>query len=298
MILILAAIKGMLIGTDTETRTGTDTSKKDGTKMNIDKVNLVYFSPTNTTKKVLEGISQGIQAGSVEHYDLTLPEAEQGPAGSFSSELTIFGIPVYGGRVPLTAIDRLQRFKGQDTPAVIIAVYGNREFEDALLELKNLVVESGFKPLAGGAFIGEHSFSKEDLPISEGRPDGEDTNAAVSFGQEIAAKVSEIFDAAAISIVEVPGNTPHRERGPSGPISPITQDDLCTQCETCASVCPTGAITVSDTVVTDGDQCILCCACVKNCPSGARIMDNPNIQKMAQWLNTNFSKRKDPEIFI
>ena len=266
--------------------------------MKIDKVNLVYFSPTNTTKIVLEGISKGIQAESVEHFDLTLPEAEMGAAESFSSELTIFGIPVYGGRVPLTALDRLQRFSGKDTPAVVVAVYGNREFEDALLELKNLVVESGFKPLAGGAFIGEHSFPKENLPIAEGRPDTEDDGVTVSFGKQIAEKVAGIPDIANISIIEVPGNFPHKDRNPPNPASPITQDDVCTQCGTCAEVCPTAAITVSDTVVTEGLKCILCCACVKNCPSGARVMDNPGVEKVARWLNSNFSARKEPEIFI
>ena len=266
--------------------------------MKIDKVNLVYFSPTNTTKKILEGISQGIQAESVEHFDLTLPEAEKRAAASFGSELTIFGIPVYGGRVPLTALNRLQRFKGQDTPAVLVAVYGNREFEDALLELKDVAVAAGFKPLAGGAFIGEHSFSKENLPIAEGRPDKEDADVTAAFGKQIADKMNGISDGSAISIIEVPGNSPYKERGPSGPISPRTQDDVCTQCGTCAEVCPTGAITVADTVVTDADKCILCCACVKSCPSEARVMDNPNIEKVAKWLNSNFSQRKEPDIFI
>jgi ferredoxin len=266
--------------------------------MEIEKVNLVYFSPTHTTKKILEGISQGIQAKIVEHFDLTLPEADTGSTETIGNDLTIFGIPVYGGRVPLTALERLQRFKGQKTPAVVVAVYGNREFEDALLELKNLVVEAGFKPLAGGAFIGEHSFSKESLPIAEGRPDNADEDVTRSFGQKILEKLKEQKSADDISIIEVPGNFPHKERSSRGAISPITQEDDCTQCETCASVCPTGAITVADTVVTDAEKCILCCACVKNCPSEARVMDNPNIQKMAEWLNTNCSKRKDPETFI
>ncbi len=200
--------------------------------------------------------------------------------------------------MPLTALERLQRFKVKDTPAAVGAVYGNREFEDALLELKNLVVESGFKPLAGGAFIGVHSFSKEDLPIAEGRPDNKDTDVAESFGKQIAEKVLGFADAAAIPVVDVPGDDPHKDRNPPNPISPVTKSDVCTLCEICASVCPAGAVTVADTVTTDGMKCVLCCACVKNYTSGARVMDDPNIEKAAQWLNGNFSQRKDPTIFI
>lgn len=266
--------------------------------MKVEKVNLVYFSPTDTTKTVLKGISDGIGVSAVQHFDLTLPAAESGSAETFDNELTIFGIPVYGGRVPVTAIDRLQRFKGQNTPAVVVAVYGNREFEDALLELKNLVEEAGFKPLAGGAFIGEHSFSKTSLPIAEGRPDSDDQENATTFGQKILEKMTNFSAAADIPAIEVPGNFPYKERGGRGPISPITLEDDCTKCETCASVCPTGAITVAETVETDVDKCTLCCACVKNCPSEARVMDNPNIQKVAEWLNSKFSQRKQPEIFI
>jgi ferredoxin len=229
---------------------------------------------------------------------LTLPEADGGNIESFSKELTIFGIPVYYGRVPPTALGRLKRFKGRNTPAVVVAVYGNREYEDALLELKDLVVDAGFKPLAGGAFIGEHSFSTASLPIAEGRPDNADEDVTKSFGQKIADRMRNQIRSDDISIIDVPGNFPYREMERLGAISPTTREDDCTKCETCASVCPTGAITVAETVETDEKECILCCACVKNCPSGGRIMDHPHIQKATEWLNANFSKRKDPEIFI
>lgn len=266
--------------------------------MEIDKVNLVYFSPTHTTKKILEGISQGIPTESIEHFDLTLPEAGKGTVTSLDSELAIFGVPVYGGRVPLTALDRLQHFQGQDTPAVVVAVYGNREFEDALLELKDLAAASGFRPLAGGAFIGEHSFSREDLPIAEGRPDTADMDAAAIFGKQIAEKLKALSDPTDIREIDVPGNSPYKERGSRGPVSPITRADVCTQCGTCVEVCPAGAISIADEVVTDADRCTLCCACVKACPTGAKVMEDPNIQGVAQWLNSNFSKRKEPEIFL
>ncbi len=266
--------------------------------MNIQKTNLVYFSPTDTTKKVLTEISKGIEAGVIEHYDLTPPDSENKPAVTFGDELTIFGVPVYGGRVPMTAVERLRRIKGRNTPAVVVAVYGNREFEDALLELKDIVIAAGFKPFAAGAFIGEHSFSDEQTPIAPGHPDAIDVEKAKSFGAKIRGMAGSIVDSGSVGIVDVPGEHPYKKRGEKRAVSPDTQEAVCTTCGTCATVCPTGAITVTDTVVTDAERCILCSACVKKCPTGARLWNDPGVQKAALWLHTEYGNRKEPEIFI
>jgi ferredoxin len=266
--------------------------------MNIDSAKLVYFSPTKTTKKVLEGIVQEIQIDTIEHLDLTPPEARTREFEELHDELVIIGSPVYSGRVPVDAAQRLQRIKGNDTPAVIVVVYGNREYEDALLELKDLAVEAGFKPFAGGAFIGEHSFANDTTQIANGRPDTEDIKKAKELGRLIWKKLNEAQEFDEMSPLQVPGNFPYRERGKLSMISPITQETLCSKCKTCATVCPTAAITVNDTVLTDENACILCCACVKNCPTGARVMENSRIKQAAERLSTNFHQRKEPEMYV
>ena len=145
--------------------------------MNISSVKLVYFSPTGTTKKVLQGIARGLCVESIEHVALTMPDADTKPIDNFTNELVVIGAPVYGGRLPNDAVARLKRLKARNTPAVVVVVYGNREYEDALLELSNLSKELGFIPISAGAFIGEHSFSTGDMPIAEGRPDTKDIDA-------------------------------------------------------------------------------------------------------------------------
>jgi len=266
--------------------------------MNFNGVKLVYFSPTKTTQKILEGIAEGTGIGTVEHLDLTPPDAMTRDLEEMQDELVILGVPVYGGRVPLEAVPRLQRLKANRTPAVIIVVYGNREFEDALLELKDLAKESGFVPVAGGAFIGEHSFANDTTHIANGRPDKEDLLKAKELGSKILGKMMDMDSIDKISQLEVPGNSPYKERRKPAEISPSTQEEPCVLCGTCASVCPVSAITVEDSVETDKLGCILCCACVKNCPTGARVMDEPMIKKMAEWLSTNCQTRKEPEIFM
>ena len=266
--------------------------------MNITSLKLVYFSPTQTTKKVVESIAQGFQVDTVEHLDLTSPETIKGGFAELHDELAIIGAPVYGGRVPIDAVHRLRQLKADDTPAVVVVVYGNRAYEDALLELKTLAEEAGFKPVAGGAFIGEHSFAHETLQIANGRPDTEDLKKARAFGAMIRKKLRGIRTRDDMPPIRVPGNFPYKERSKPSKESAGTRETLCTACGTCAAVCPTGAITVNDTVTTDPGACILCCACVKNCPTQARVMEEPRIKQLAERLSTDFRERKEPEMYL
>lgn len=266
--------------------------------MEFSTAKLVYFSPTRTTKRVLEGIVRGIQANAVEHLDLTPPKARTRPVEEIRGQLTLIGAPVYGGRIPPDAAQRLRGLKGRDAPAVVVVVYGNRAYEDALLELRDLAGEAGFVPVAGGAFLGEHSFSNDVTPIAEGRPDENDLRAAADFGRAIREKLRGIRSLDEMPPLHVPGNYPYQEIGRSQGISPVTRNDLCTRCETCVSVCPTAAIALRDTVVTDASACILCCACVKNCPTGARAMEHPRVLRSARWLSANCSERKEPELHL
>ena len=122
--------------------------------MHDNSATLVYFSPTGTTRKVLKGIIEGLQDGTVHEIDLTPPSAEGYDRALKTEGLTLIGAPVYAGRIPDTAVQRLKRLKADKTPAVIVVVYGNRAYEDALLELSTIVRETGFIPIAAGAFIG------------------------------------------------------------------------------------------------------------------------------------------------
>ncbi|MBP1747261.1 MAG: iron-sulfur cluster-binding flavodoxin, partial [Deltaproteobacteria bacterium] len=170
-------------------------------------VRLLYFSPTGTTRRILEAIAEGLGEDKPKHIDLTSAGARTGRRKIIRGGLTIVGVPVYTGRVALEAVRGLQKFTGTDAQAIVVVVYGNREYEDALLELKNIVVEAGFTPIAGAVFIGEHSFSTKKIPIAHGRPDR------------------------------------YRERGPARNISPETDDSICARCEKCKEACPTAAIT-------------------------------------------------------
>jgi hypothetical protein len=119
--------------------------------MKIEKLRLLYFSPTQTTKNVLKAIAAGFKAEPVIDIDLTLPDSirpnDSGKEIRINDGLTVIGVPVYAGRVAPEAARRIRQFKADGTPAVLVVLYGNREFEDALKELRDLAVQAGFRPM-------------------------------------------------------------------------------------------------------------------------------------------------------
>ena len=271
-------------------------------KMKIEKIKLIYFSPTRSTKRILEYISEGLSA-PVEYIDLTRPDFTPTKYGAFGQEIAIIGVPVYVGRVPALAAKRLRELKGSNTPAVLVVVYGNRAYEDALIELSDIVSAQGFRPIAGGAFVAEHSFSSIEVPIARGRPDELDKAKTVEFGKEVREKLLKENSILDLSAVVFPGNRPYRDPFPSGrerpqSSSPGTIEEKCTKCGRCEEVCPAAAITIGSSVDTKKEDCIKCYACIKNCPTGARVMRDQWFVSHTKILHDNLIKRREPETFL
>ena len=267
--------------------------------MNINSTGLIYFSPTGSTKKVVEEIAAGINSQSTRIYDLTYPADPVNEPQECHCDLAVIGAPVYAGRLPGTMTSRFELIKGHGTPAVLVVVYGNRAYDDALLELHDLAVSAGYLPVAAAAFVAEHSFATSEFPIAVGRPDPEDLEKAKAFGETVKEKTALVSDPQNILSPKPPGNFPYKEKvrifyG----ITPATDARLCTKCMTCVSVCPTAAISDDDPRTVDADLCIRCCACVKSCPAGARTMNHPKIRQISEFLLKNCHERKEPEFYL
>ncbi len=271
---------------------------KEGAFLRIDSIKQIYFSPTQTTQTIVEAIARGFGAKTTTPVNLTLPDAATASFKAVTAELAIIGAPVYSGRIPIDAKDRLKRIRGNGTPAVLVVLYGNREYDDALLELKSQTEKMGFIPVAGGAFIGEHSFTSEKTPIAVGRPDMEDIEKAEKFGCMVRKKLQHMNSLNDVSPLDVPGKYPYRKRQQPTNVSPITKTSLCISCGNCAAVCPKQAITVGDTVITDPEKCIICCACIKNCKMHARVMEARAVKRIAEWIYECYQERKEPELFL
>ena len=173
--------------------------------MDIEKVCLITFSPTHTSRRVGEAIVQGINGSEVSCVDVTLNGC--GALRLEEDTVVVVTVPVYGGHVAPLALERLKALESAGSPTVITVVYGNRAYEKALEELDAFVSARGFKVIAGGTFIGEHSYSTSVYPIAEGRPDSADIASAVKFGEDVAAKLSSC---PACGHLYVRGNRPYK----------------------------------------------------------------------------------------
>lgn len=266
--------------------------------MEIHSLRLVCFSPTGTTRAVLEGIARGMNHLPAELIDITKPDARRHPLQTSDKELLVVAVPVYMGRVPALLTGWLHAVNAHGTPAVCVVVYGNRAYDDALLELKDVLTERGCIPIAGAAYIGEHSFSSSEIPTAEGRPDRKDLAHAEAFGRTVSEKVRSTPSLDHIPNLEVPGTYPYGGVTQLWSVDFIEVNDGCTQCGTCAEECPAGAIDPADSHLVDEEICFTCCACIKNCPESARTMKAGPVRDAAIRLNRLCSERKEPAFFL
>ncbi len=269
------------------------------------KVTAMYFSATGTTKKIIVGIAEKLSENingerEVTIQDFTLPGSRQEPKHFTEKDIVVFGVPVYAGRVPNVLLKYLNSITGKGTLAIAVTVYGNRNYDDALVELTDILNANGFTVIAGGAFIGEHSFSKT---LAKDRPDDQDMAIAGEFVNQLKVK---LIDQNNVNPVEVRGNRPYRyyyipknEHGESVDIRKVTPktNDRCTNCMVCARLCPMGSIDSEDASKVTG-ICIKCGACIKMCPVNAKYYDDANYIRHKEELEVDFFCRREPEIFL
>ncbi|WP_301859870.1 EFR1 family ferrodoxin [uncultured Megasphaera sp.] len=270
--------------------------------MSISHIHTAYFSPTGTTRTICTTLAQEMSRILNIPWKLrsfTLPAERKEPLCFSGSDLVILGVPVYAGRVPNVLLKFLNGIAGNGAMGIPIVVYGNRNYDDALIELRDLMESAMIHTIGGGAFIGEHSFSRT---LGGGRPDAQDLNVVRSFAGTAASAIeNNRFRTPAA----VKGNIPYRpymvpqtKDGGHQKISRVFPkvSDACTNCGICAAVCPMGAIAPDYHSYTS--FCIKCCACVKACPTGARYYDDETYLFHKRQLEEHFSRRAEPETFI
>ena len=251
--------------------------------MNIEKWIIAHFSPTGGTKKIADAIAAGFPI-PVAELDLTKADSA---VSLGESDALMAVLPVYAGRVPQISLERLAALKGNGQKAVAVVVYGNREYEDALLETRDALEANGFRVVAAAAFIAEHSMARS---IAAGRPDGSDKTLCRQFAADVMAKADDA------SPVRVPGNTPYKELKPSA-FHPAANES-CVKCGTCAQQCPVGAIPPDDPSQTNSDLCINCMRCVEACPVSSRSLPDAFLTMITQMLNQNAAGYKKPVVFL
>ena len=265
--------------------------------MNYQTLKLVSFSPTGTTEKILNAIAQGFNPGDLITIDITRPKQRSQPLLLATDDILLIGVPVYMGRVPEVISAWLKTLHATNTPTICVVVYGNRVYDDALLELRDIIIGNGCLPIAAGAFIGEHSFSSSETPIAADRPNPSDLALAESFGRKIKDKLLTHPNPDRNCLISPPGQIPYRGETTLWDVDFIAVSPACNNCQRCSSICPTAAINPQDSRQIDHKKCITCCACIKKCPTQARSIKPGPVHDAANRLHTNFKAPKQPELF-
>ncbi|EOS25508.1 hypothetical protein C806_01635 [Lachnospiraceae bacterium 3-1] len=251
----------------------------------------IYFSGKGTTKICAECIGTGLHM-EWKSYDWRKQPCET-ELKIPREDVLLFSMPVYGGFIPKMCAEMAANLKGNHTPAIIAAVYGNRHYDDALLQMKELLTAQGFWVIAAGAFLAEHSIFPQ---VAAGRPDEKDQEAMAAFASECSCILEEM-DMQQYSEIEVPGKAGYDVQAFQGvPFHP-SGDDSCNGCMTCVNACPKKAINSEHPRETDSERCISCGACISVCPTGARNYHGDRYQAAGAQFTEKCSAYRSPETY-
>lgn len=282
--------------------------------MTINQIFKIYFSPTGTTEKVVSAMTDALaeKLGLKEQvyvYDFTQPDGRTYFPELGEDDLVVFGMPTYAGRLPNLMLPYLKEFvKGNGALAIPVVAFGNRYFDNSLIELRDILEANGFRTIAAAACSCEHSFSYE---LGAGRPDEEDLAQIGAFAGRIVSKLVEIekqyTEAAPVQVPGIPADQNHggyyQPRDRHGvsidirKVKPLTDMEKCTQCGLCAEICPMGAIDPQDVSQVPG-ICVKCGACEKKCPAQAKYYEDAGYLYHKTELEEMYARRADNAFFL
>ena len=242
----------------------------------------ITFSPTGGTNRVAD-----ILCGALHHQWIQVDLMKDQMLSTKDNDLCVIAVPSFGGRVPDLAAQKLRGISGS-AKAILVCVYGNRAYEDTLVELQDIVSHQGLRPVAAVAAIAEHSIMHQ---YGASRPDMDDTRKLVEISRYLAAKLRKRS-----TDLTLPGNRPYKEYKVA-PMIPETGSN-CIGCGICANRCPTDAINMVDLTATDTSKCICCMACTAVCPTHARHVPEGLLEFLVQRVGHALEGRKEIEYFV
>ncbi len=243
----------------------------------------IVFSPTGGTEKVADILGKHWDENP-KKIDLSDAKSDFSRCEITGQDIVIIAMPSFGGRAPAVAIERLRNIHGNGTRCVLVCVYGNRAYEDTLVEMEDAAKECGFQVAAAISAVAEHSIMPQ---YAAGRPDEADRKQLTDFAGKIAGKTGPAST--------IPGNRPYKKAGGAGLVP--KPDKSCVKCGLCAKMCPVQAIHPAQ-FTADSKKCISCMRCIKLCQKNARKVNGLMVSAAAVAIKKACSVRKENELFL
>lgn len=249
-------------------------------------ITFIYFSATETTARCARAVGNGLglpinrEINIADNHTTELPYFQ-------NDDVAIIAAPVYAGRLPQKAVETIRILRSKGAFAIGLVVYGNRDYDDALLELTDMLKKSRFNIIGAGAFIGQHSIFPN---VANKRPDKSDITLLQQFGAECRARLDAGLP---FEEIEVNGTFPYRQPSPV-PLHPKCDYTRCRRCGECVRKCPVGAIPSGDPTITIEDKCISCGRCIHVCSNYARRYTGIKYKLVAKVFEAKVREHKEP----
>lgn len=252
-------------------------------------ISIFYFSGTGNTEVIAKKIKETLIGldNEVDEYDIT-DKSNRNLSFDFDDyDGVVFGFPVYAWRIPKITREWLSGLKGKGTKSATFFTYGGVSVGAAHYTTKEILSVRNFKLLTSAEFLARHTFNLGGWELMSAKPDEDDLKVAENFASMFNEKL--LKDEITEIILEEPEVDSERldkmEFMLSAVPIPFWDDDDCSLCKTCESICPTGAINAEKKKI-NGKQCIRCLKCVITCPDNKiKVKDMTKHQKVIKKVN-------------
>lgn len=272
----------------------------------INKIHLVYFSPSGSTEKIVKKIASAIEGIPVEVHDLLTSSSRKQNYNFGKNDLVIFG-SMTAGKLFTPSDEIFACLHGDETPFIGVVTYGNTYYGIALTEMLQRAEKQGFKVSALGAFVARHSI---DVSFAGDRPDAKDEKIMIDFGRRAYEKICS----GDLTLHNLPKTNwagfemgdkviKYREEHPDEqyalPPSYKAKEisDACIKCGNCVRHCPVDAIDIENKKF-DLEKCIGCWGCINRCPKHAIKSASKEMADIMKSFATDLKTRLEPEIFL
>lgn len=273
--------------------------------MKVNKVWAAYFTANGSTELVTTRIAANLASRfdcDYKVYEFGKVNARRKPLKFDKGDMVVLGVPTYAGRVPNVLLDYLKKMVGTGCIGLPVVTFGNRAYDDSLIELRDIMESAGIRCVAGCAMAAEHAFS---TTLGAGRPDEDDMMELWPF---ISSVVEKVESADEFEMIEVPGEpAPYRpyyvaKDADGNPLDflkakPVTDPKKCRKCRKCVPKCPVDAIDYNEPSMITG-KCIKCGACIKFCKRQAKSFDDPGYVYHKEFLEKTYTERAKNEFFF